>query len=83
MMVSCVQCHGDVDPTVPCLWGQMTAQILGQFLTKHEFKVYKVFNIIFMFFNFDNFYLYFQGLMHSSNDDELREVKQFIEKRLK
>ena len=29
------------------------------------------------------FYLYFQGLMHSSNDDELREVKQFIEKRLK
>lgn len=59
-----LQCHGDVDPTVPCLWGQMTAQILGQFLTKHEFKVYK-------------------GLMHSSNDDELREVKQFIEKRLK
>jgi len=57
------QAHGDVDPTVPCLWGQMTAQLLGNFLTKHEFKVYK-------------------GLMHSSNDDELKDVKKFIEKRL-
>ena len=61
MMVSCVQCHGDVDPTVPCLWGQMTAQILGQFLTKHEFKVYKVFNIIFMFFSFDIFLFILSG----------------------
>ena len=33
-----------MDPTVPCLWGQMTAQLLGQILTKHEFKVYKVTN---------------------------------------
>jgi len=56
-----LQAHGDVDPTVPCLWGQMTAQLLGNFLTKHEFKLYK-------------------GLMHSSNDDELKDVKQFIEK---
>jgi len=58
-----LQAHGDMDPTVPCLWGQMTAQLLGQILTKHEFKVYK-------------------GLMHSSNDDELKDVKQFLEKRL-
>ena len=37
-----LQAHGDIDPTVPCLWGQMTAQLLGNFLTKHEFKLYKV-----------------------------------------
>ena len=37
-----LQAHGDMDPTVPCLWGQMTAQLLSNFLTKHEFKLYKV-----------------------------------------
>ena len=44
MIMITVQAHGDMDPTVPCLWGQMTAQLLGQILTKHEFKVYKVTN---------------------------------------
>jgi len=42
------------------MWGQMTAQLLRNILTKHTFRTYK-------------------GLLHSSNDDELQDVKKFIE----
>lgn len=55
-----LQAHGDSDPTVPYMWGQMTAQLLKNILAKHQFKTYK-------------------GLVHSSNDDELQDIKKFVE----
>ena len=41
MYITC-QAHGDSDPTVPFMWGQMTAQLLRNILTKHTFRTYKV-----------------------------------------
>ncbi|RWS04352.1 Acyl-protein thioesterase 1-like protein [Dinothrombium tinctorium] len=39
--VPILQCHGDIDPIVPCQWGRLSAEILSRLTTKHEFKVYK------------------------------------------
>jgi lysophospholipase-2 len=36
-----MQAHGDCDPVVPYLWGQLTSTVLKGFLKSHEFKTYK------------------------------------------
>ncbi|XP_044598025.1 acyl-protein thioesterase 2 isoform X2 [Cotesia glomerata] len=59
-----LQCHGDCDPIVPYKWGQMTASLLKQFMSKVEFKTYS-------------------GMMHSSCDQEMQDMKSFIEKLVK
>lgn len=38
--VPCLQCHGDCDPVVQYLWGQMTSAALKAFMSNHEFKSY-------------------------------------------
>jgi len=65
-----LQAHGDCDPVVPYKWGQLTSQILREILPKHEFKTYKVIH---------EFKTY-KGMMHSSSDEEMKDVKQFIAK---
>lgn len=39
--VPVLQCHGEADPLVPKMWGNMTADILKGFLKTFEFKVYR------------------------------------------
>ncbi|XP_023222067.1 acyl-protein thioesterase 2-like isoform X2 [Centruroides vittatus] len=36
-----LQCHGDIDNTVPHKWGVMTYEILKSFMPKLQFKTYK------------------------------------------
>ncbi|XP_066155273.1 acyl-protein thioesterase 1 [Euwallacea fornicatus] len=35
------QCHGDCDPVVPYIWGQMTSSVLKTLVKNHEFKTYR------------------------------------------
>ena len=69
------QAHGDCDPVVPYKWGQLTSQKLREILPRHEFKSYKVRDqtqgMLMMM-------ILFQGMMHSSSEEEMRDVKQFI-----
>ena len=62
---------------VPYKWGQLTSQILRDILPKHEFKTYKV-RLSFYLSNLT--VMLWQGMMHSSSDEELRDLKQFIAK---
>ncbi|XP_053214726.1 acyl-protein thioesterase 1-like isoform X2 [Panonychus citri] len=39
--VPILQCHGDSDPLVPKMWGNITADILKEMLKTTEFKVYR------------------------------------------
>ena len=86
------QAHGDCDPVVPYRWGQMTAQLLKTLLPNHQFKTYKVRLAAEMILeNYSNnaimldCFLWIalttkmQGLMHSSNEEEMKDLKQFIE----
>jgi len=57
--VPCFQAHGDCDPIVPYRWGQMSASLLKQLVSSHNFKTYK-------------------GMMHSSNEAELQDMKEFV-----
>jgi len=56
-----LQCHGECDPVVPFKFGELTSQLLKQFIPNIEFKSYR-------------------DLSHSSNDEEMRDVKTFIKK---
>ncbi|XP_065351103.1 acyl-protein thioesterase 1 [Cloeon dipterum] len=58
-----VQCHGDCDPVVPYKWGQATATLMKQFLSKAEFRTYR-------------------GMAHGSSDEEMRDLKKFLEANL-
>lgn len=39
--ISVLQCHGDIDNTVPYKWGVLTSEILKSFMPKLEFKTYR------------------------------------------
>jgi len=39
--IPCFQAHGDCDPIVPYRWGQMSASMLKQLMSNHNFKTYK------------------------------------------
>ena len=56
-------CHGDCDPLVPYIWGQMSSSILKSTMKNLEFKSYK-------------------GVMHTTSEEELNDVKQFVEAKL-
>ena len=71
------QAHGDCDPVVPYKWGQLTSQILREILPKHEFKTYKV-SALSWYFSHCSDELLLQGMMHSSSDEELQDLKKFI-----
>ena len=60
---------------VPYKWGQLTSQILQEILPKHEFKTYKVRPVIDIRIVME---LLLQGMMHSSSDEELQDLKKFI-----
>uniref|UniRef100_A0A1B6DWN5 palmitoyl-protein hydrolase n=1 Tax=Clastoptera arizonana TaxID=38151 RepID=A0A1B6DWN5_9HEMI len=57
------QCHGDCDPIVPYIWGQLTASALKNIVKNSEFKSYR-------------------GMMHTSSEEEMHDVKLFVEKAL-
>lgn len=54
-----MQAHGDCDPVIPYRWGQLSASLLKQLMSNHNFKTYK-------------------GMMHSSSEAEMQDLKEFI-----
>ena len=62
---------------VPYKWGQLTSQILREVLPKHEFKTYKV-SAELVLIVLIIIELLLQGMMHSSSDEELQDLKKFI-----
>uniref|UniRef100_A0A8C0DLM9 Acyl-protein thioesterase 1 n=1 Tax=Balaenoptera musculus TaxID=9771 RepID=A0A8C0DLM9_BALMU len=63
--ISILQCHGDLDPLVPLMFGSLTAERLKTLVnpTNVTFKTYG-------------------GMMHSSCQQEMMDIKQFIDKLL-
>uniref|UniRef100_A0A8D9ABH2 palmitoyl-protein hydrolase n=2 Tax=Cacopsylla melanoneura TaxID=428564 RepID=A0A8D9ABH2_9HEMI len=54
-----LQCHGDCDPIVPYMWGQLTSSLLKGFVKNVTFNTY-------------------QGLQHSSNSEEIDDIRNFV-----
>ncbi|XP_054941527.1 acyl-protein thioesterase 1-like [Physeter macrocephalus] len=63
--ISILQCHGDLDPLLPLMFGSLTAERLKTLVnpTNVTFKTYG-------------------GMMHSSGQQEMMAIKQFIDKLL-
>nr|XP_042109735.1 acyl-protein thioesterase 1 isoform X1 [Ovis aries] len=63
--ISILQCHGDLDPLVPLMFGSLTAEKLKTLVNPANvtFRTYA-------------------GMMHSSCQQEMMDIKQFIDKLL-